>query len=229
MNFENASLAEVETAMRCMPQRQDGVRLMALRSLGNGLDRKAVARFCDVSERTLCGWIRAFYAGGIDALLDKPRGGRPRVMDPAEYREKVDPLLAPPDTAGECHWTAIKLQGHLTIALQLELGYSTLVRRLLEHGWVRHIPRPWPLPPNDEVWEQRRAEFRLRLWLRALLDNPRAVVFFLDECGIEGDPRPRATWALKGSHPPDKTDRRPRACASMSWPRSRRPPVCAAL
>ena len=81
----------------------------------------------------------------------------------------------------------------------MELGYSTLVRQLHEHGWVLRIPRPWPLPPNDEVWEQRRAEFRPRL--QALLQDPQAVVFFQDECGIEGDPRPRSTWALKGSHP----------------------------
>ena len=198
-NFENASLAEVETARRCTPQRQHAVRLMAIRALGNGAERRAVAQVFAISERTLCGWIRAFNAGGIDALLDRKRRGRPRVMDPVEFREKVVPLLADPAGAGECHWTAVKLHGYLQSTLQRELGYSTLVRQLHEHGWVLRIPRPWPLPPNDDLWEQRRAQFRPRL--QALLQDPQAVVFFQDECGIEGDPRPRSTWALKGSHP----------------------------
>jgi len=198
-NFENASLAELETAMRCTPQRQHVVRLMAMRALGNGAPRGAVAQVFDISERTLCGWIRNFNAGGIDALLDKKRRGRPRVIDAENFAQKVAPLLADPAAAGECHWTAVKLHGYLKSALHIELGYSTLVRELHAAGWVLRIPRPWPLPPNDEQWERKRAAFRPQL--AALLADPQAVVFFQDECGIEGDPRPRSTWALKGSHP----------------------------
>lgn len=198
-NFENASLAEVETAMRCTPQRQHAVRLMAIRALGKGAPRSAVAQVFDVHERTLCEWIRAFNAGGIDALLDKKRRGRPRVLDAQSFARQVEPLLADPAAAGECHWTAVKLHGHLTGTLSMKLGYSTLVRHLHEHGWVQRIPRPWPLPPNDEQWEHKRAAFRPQF--AALLADPQAVVFFQDECGIEGDPRPRSTWALKGSHP----------------------------
>jgi transposase len=156
-NFENASLAEVEAAMRCTPQRQHAVRLMAIRALGNGSPRTVVAQVFGVSERTLCGWIRGFNAGGIEALLDKKRRGRPRVLAAEEFLKKVAPLLADPAEAGECHWTAVKLHGHLTGALQMELGYSTLVRHLHEHGWVQRIPRPWPLPPSNEEWEQKRA------------------------------------------------------------------------
>jgi len=198
-NFENASLAEVETALRCTPQRQQALRLRAMRALGTGMDRSGVAHFCDVSERTLTGWIRRFNTGGIDALLDKVRSGRPRVMDAVSFQEKIAPLLADPASAGEAHWTAVKLHGHLSTALQIELGYSTLVRHLHEHGWVQRIPRPWPLPPDDDLWEKRRAEFIPQL--KTLLADPQAVVFFQDECGVEGDPRPRATWAVKGSHP----------------------------
>jgi transposase len=172
---------------------------MAMRALGNGAPRDAVAQVFDISERTLCGSIRNFNAGGIHALLDKKRRGRPRVIDAESFRQKVAPLLADAAAAGECHWTAVKLHGYLQSALQVELGYSTLVRRLHEEGWVLRIPRPWPLPPNDEQWERKRAAFRPQL--AALLADPQAVVFFQDECGIEGDRRPRSTWALKGSHP----------------------------
>lgn len=198
-NFENASLAEVETALRCTPQRQHAVRLMAMRALGNGASRAAVVQVFDITEPTLCTWIRVFNSGGIDALLDKKRSGRPRVLSADDFQQKVTPLLTNPGAAGECHWTAVKLHGYLQKQLQTAFGYSTLLRHLHEHRWVLRIPRPWPLPPDDKTWEQKRAAFRPQL--AALLSDPQAVVFFQDECGIEGDPRPRSTWALKGSHP----------------------------
>ncbi len=198
-NFENASLAEVETAVRCTPQRHHALRLRAIRALGTGLDRAAVAHFCDVSPATVQRWIRTFNQGGIDALLDKPRGGRPRVLSAGRFRAEVVPLLEAPSAAGEHHWTAVKLHGHLAAELQITLGYSTLLRHLHEHGWVLRIPRPWPLPPSDDLWHQQRTAFLPGF--KSLLSDPLARVFFADEAGFEGDPRPRSTWARKGSHP----------------------------
>ena len=109
------------------------------------------------------------------------------------------PLLADPAAAGEYHWTAVKLHGHLKTELHTSFGDSTLGRHLPEHGWVQRIPRPSPRPPDDSAREQKRAAFRPQR--AALLSDPHAVLYFQDECGIEGDPRPRSTRALKGSHP----------------------------
>src|SRR6187431_386230 len=139
---------------------------MAIRALGNGAPRPAVAQVFDVSERTLCAWIRAFNGGGIDALLDKKRRGRPRVLDPQSFAQQVAPLLADPAAAGECHWTAVKLHGYLHSALHLELGYSTLVRQLHEHGWVLRIPRPrstWALKGSHPLTKQTGAHVRLNV------------------------------------------------------------------
>lgn len=71
--------------MRCTPQREQAVRLMAMRALGNSSPRVAVAQFFYVSERMLCAWIRAFNADRINVLLDKKRTGRPRVLDATHF------------------------------------------------------------------------------------------------------------------------------------------------
>ena len=192
-------MGELEVSIRCVKIQRQFARLMAIRGLGNGIDRGTVATLFAVSERTLCQWISDFNRSGIDGLLDRPRRGRPRVLSVERFQEEIAPLLEDPAKAGEVHWTGVKFHGYLSRELGVELGYSTLWRTLHEQRWTLRIPRPWPLPPKDDVWEQKREAF-LPLF-RALLEDPRARVFFCDECGIEGDPRPRRQWAKKGSHP----------------------------
>lgn len=198
-NFENATSAEVEVAIRCAHTGRHALRLQAIRALALGLSREAVALFCQVTVRQVARWIGAFNRGGIDALLDRTRTGRPRALSPAHFQQEVAPLLEDPTKAGEVHWTGVKLHGYLREKLGVELGYSTLLRTLHEQRWTLRIPRPWPLPPKDDVWEQKREAFLPAF--RALLEDASARVFFCDECGIEGDPRPRRQWAKKGSHP----------------------------
>ena len=199
LNFENASLAEVEVALRCVKTQREANRFLAIRALGNGIPREMVAGVFQVSERTLCDWISDFNARGIDGLVDAPRCGRTRILSAEVFLEKVLPLLQDPTQADEVHWTGVKLHGYLRKELGLELGYSTLLRQLHQENWTLRIPRPWPAPPKDDVWEEKRAAFLPQF--RALLGDSQARVFFCDECGIEGDPRPRRQWAPKGSHP----------------------------
>jgi len=186
-NFENASLLEVEVGLRCVKTQRQANRLLALRALGNGVARETVAAVFQINERTLCGWIRAFNERGIDGLVDAPRPGRTRILSHESFLAQVVPLLEDPAQVAEVHWTGVKLHGYLRKELGLELGYSTLLRQLHQENWTLRIPRPWPAPPKDDVWEEKRATFLPQF--RALLENSQARVFFCDECGI--DPRPR--------------------------------------
>lgn len=56
-----------------------------------------------------------------------------------------------------------------------------------------------PEPPDRDAWEKRREAFASELL--ALLENKDGEVFFGDEAGFEGDPRPRQKWVKRGSHP----------------------------
>jgi transposase len=151
-----------------------------------------------VSERCLQKWIKAFNERGIDGITYKPRSGRPRILPPEDVRKKILPLVDEPKLAGQYHWTAVKLSGFLKKE-GLVLSYSTLVRYLHEHGYARRIPRPMPEPPNREDWEERREIFAYQLL--ELLEDPESNVFFGDEAGFEGDPRPRQRWVKRASRP----------------------------
>lgn len=198
-NFENASLEELAVAMGCTPSRQDALRIRGIWALGKGMSREMVALFCNVHEHTLIEWIKRFNGEGINGLIDRERRGAPRKISREQMEKQVIPLLNEPAKAGQEHWTAIKLHGHLTKELALNLSYPTLARYLHEHGYVTRIPRPMPEPADPQLWETQRQDFAQKLgqWLK----DDAVELWFGDECGIEGDPRPRKRWVEKGSKP----------------------------
>ncbi len=60
-------------------------------------------------------------------------------------------------------------------------------------GYVRIYPRTWP----EKQDEEKRACFVEKL--KALKDDPEVEIWFQDECGVQGDPKPRRVIARKGA------------------------------
>ena len=116
-----------------------------------------------------------------------------------------------------------KLCGWLREEKQLDLSYRTLVRYLHEHGYTRRIPRRMPEPPDRDQWEERRETFCVELL--ALLEDHGCDVFFGDEAGFEGDPRPRQKWVKRGSRPTQGLLRRARPPECCRRGQSRKRPA----
>ena len=190
-NAENCSLAELEIALRSARSSRSRDRLTAIRALILGHSHKDISSIFDVSIRTIQRWVSRFNARGIDGLVEWSRSGRPRKIgqqQSATYRE----LIEHPEKVKQTHWTAKKFHGFLREEFDHEVGYSTIVRWLHEQNFALKVPRPWP----DRQDEKARKAFleRLRVWLAD--DN--IDLWYLDEVGVEGDPRPRRRWAKKG-------------------------------
>jgi len=197
-NGDNTTAAELSVAMGAAPSQAGYVRLCVIRALLLGNGREAVCEMFDVSDRRVRLWVHRFNERGIDGLAEPPRGrGRARKIDAGELGGELPALIEDPSLAGEEHWTAVKLHGHLQERYRVELGYSTVVRYLHEAGYVLRFPRPWPTGPGK--CEEKREAFRAEL--DALRERDDVRVWFTDETGVEGDPRPRRRWAQKGSAP----------------------------
>jgi transposase len=151
-----------------------------------------LARLYSVTERTVRAWVRAFNWQGIDGLIDRPRPGCARKI-PEEHDERLCDLIQHPSQAEMAHWTAKKFHGYLREELQLEVGYRTVVRWLHEHGYRLKVPQPWP-DRQDEAVRQDWLENKLA----PLLEDPEVDLWYMDEMGVEGDPRPRRRWAKVG-------------------------------
>ncbi len=191
-NAENCSSAELETALKCAHSPRSRDRLMAMRALLQGIAYEQVHRLFDVSSRTLHTWVLRFNARGIDGLIERPRPGRLRKIA-AEHTARLRRVVQQPQEAGQSHWTAVKFHGYLRTELETELSYSTVLRWLHEQDFRLKVPQPWP-DRQDE--DERR---RWVLELGRLLQDESVELWYADEMGVEGDPRPRRRWAARGT------------------------------
>jgi transposase len=189
----------LEQARECCPDHKAGRRLNAIHLLLIGVSFEHVVRNSCRTERCVRLWIERYNKMGIDGLIYRPRPGRPRLLGDDVVRGEILSVVDDPSLAGQLHWTAVKLTGWLRECKGMELSYRTLVRYLHEHNYARRIPRPMPEPPDRSEWLRQREDCAQRL--QSLLENPTAVVFFGDEAGFEGDPRPRHKWVKRGSRP----------------------------
>src|SRR3954452_4273521 len=77
-----------------------------------GLSNTEIGRRVGMTRQTVIAWRARYEAGGIAALADLPRSGRPPVIDePAIITRTLNP---PPDALGVTHWSARLLADHLT-------------------------------------------------------------------------------------------------------------------
>lgn len=191
-NGENATTEELRVAMDASPTKRAYIRLAAMRSLLMGVSRETVCQIFFRSDRMVRLWIDCFNSGGIDALITRQRSGRPRKAKLQTVRDLLEPVLKDPSQAGQVHWTAVKLHGYLKEHLAMELGYRTTVRWLHEMDFHLRVPRLWP----ERQDEEKRKLFleQLRSWTA----DDQVELWFLDETGVEGDPRPRRRWSQPG-------------------------------
>ena len=99
----------------------------------DGMPNAQIARMVGVSRPTVIGWRDRYAAGGIAALEDEPRSGRPAVID------EIDVVVAtlahdglPPQRLGITHWSARFL------AAELGISFASVAR----------IWRKWGIQPH---------------------------------------------------------------------------------
>lgn len=191
-NAENATLEELAVAMETAPNQRSFVRLCAVRALLLGQPRSMVCLLFSRTDRMMRLWIELFNRGGISALITRAKPGRPRKVKLERVKDLLLPVLENPAKAGEVHWTGVKVHGYLKEQLSIDLGYRTTIRWLHELNFHLRVPQSWPERQNQEQRELFRKE------LESWCEDPKIELWFSDESGVEGDPRPRRRWAQPG-------------------------------
>lgn len=133
-----------------------------------GVPNAEIGRRVGVSRPTVIQWRNRYEAGGISALGDLDRSGRPPVID--DVAVVVATIQAPPEALGVTHWSARLLGKHLGISF----------------ASVARIWREWNLQP----WRRETFKFstdpeldaKVRDVVGLYLNPPdRAVVVCIDE------------------------------------------------
>lgn len=100
-----------------------------------GLPNAEIARRVGMTRQTVISWRARYQAGGVDALADLPRPGRPPVVD--EPAVVVATLNPPPAELGITHWSSRLLAAHLSRA-GMPVSFAEVAR----------IWRGWDLQPH---------------------------------------------------------------------------------
>jgi transposase len=159
-----------------------------------GSSREQVMKTAELTDSAVRKIVRAFNAYGPDGLIAKKRTGRIPCIT-GQQKEEIIEEFEEPGRAQRTFWTASAFHGHITGKYALECSYATVLRLLHEQGYVLKVPKPWPDRQNEKF----REEFLLRL--SVLAEDPHIDLWYGDETGVEGEPKLRRTWAMKGSRP----------------------------
>lgn len=187
---QNASIEELKQVSG-IGSSETATRCTAIQMLLAGISRQLVRDALLVSNRALRKWINCFNQAGVDGLIVKKRPGRMSIITDQQAPELAQ-LIDQPEKAKRDFWTAKAFHGYIGEAYQIQCSYETVVRFFHKQGFALKTPQPWP----DMQDEQLREAFVLEL--QKLFEQPDVDIWFADESGFEGDPRPRKRWDKKG-------------------------------
>jgi transposase len=96
------------------PRVRERLEMVKAAALGQELD--AIAQWTGRTPETVRHWLAAYQAGGIAALADAPRQGRPPKADAAYLAALAQAVETPPRTLGLPFdvWTSGRLSAYLT-------------------------------------------------------------------------------------------------------------------
>src|SRR3954452_8315090 len=78
-----------------IPQKRLWRRLQAVILAQQGWTATLIARSLGCSLRSVKNWVAQYNRGGLEALHERPRPGRPRRLDPGQYPRFKQRLEAP--------------------------------------------------------------------------------------------------------------------------------------
>jgi transposase len=138
-----------------------------------GLPNTEIGRRVGMTRQTVIAWRARYEAGGVEALADLPRSGRPAVIDePAVIASTLNP---PPAELAVTHWSARLLSGHLTKA-GTPISFAEVARIWRDWGLQPHRAETFKFSTDPQL------EAKIRDVVGLYLDPPaNAVVVCVDE------------------------------------------------
>ena len=189
------------------PAQQKELRRQARRAVGRiaerihyvllfarGYSLPEIARLYQVDERTVAAWLQRYREGGVGALDDLPRAGRPRLANGAAHAEASRCWDDTPAANGaeRTTWTRRLLQRHLGERLGCWLSSSSVARV------IRRLDFVWARPKLTVKQSDPEAEAREAAMAAAIAAHPQAPRLYEDECDVSQLPVVRGQYQRRG-------------------------------
>jgi transposase len=188
---------------QAIPQKRLWRRVQAVALAKQGRTAQDIADALGCSLKAVKNWVAQYNRGGIEALHERPRGGRPPRLDPDEHPRLKLRLDAPPRPEdGVCTFRGLDVQRILEQEFGALMSLQAVYDLLHRLGYNDLMPRPHHEDANPEVQE---------FFKEIVVDQIDAIaadhgdeevrVYFQDEARFGTQGTITRVWAPKGSRP----------------------------
>jgi len=200
---ESHTLDQLHDLADTIPQKRDWKRVQAVILAKRGWTASHIATSLGCSLRAVKNWVAQYNRGGIEALRERPRSGRPRSLSPEHYPRLRQRLEAPPRPEdGVCTLRAADVRRILEQEFGVLMGRQAVYDLLHRLGYSSLMPRPHHEDAIPEVQEFFKEIVGEQIDAIAAAHPDRDVrVYFQDEARFGTQGTITRVWAPKGSRP----------------------------
>jgi transposase len=186
-----------------IPQKRIWRRFQAVILAKNGWTAPHIALSLGCSLRAVKNWVAQYNCGGVEALHESPRAGRPRRLAPEHYPRLKQRLGAPPRAEdGVCTLRGLDVQRLLGQEFGVMMSLQAVYDLLHRLGYSSLMPRPHHEDANPEVQALFKEIVVEQIDAIAGQHPGREVrVYFEDEARFGTQGTITRVWAPKGSRP----------------------------
>ncbi len=200
---DHHTLAQLQGLAEAIPQKRSWRRVQAVILAKQGWTASHVAQSLGCSLRSVKNWVAQYHRGGVEALREQPRPGRPRSLAPEHYprlRQRLDAPPGPED--GVYVLRAADVRRNLERESGVMMGRQAVYDLLHRLGYSDLMPRPHHEDANPEVQGFFKEIVGEQIDSIAADHPGREVrVYFQDEARFGTQGTIARVWARKGSRP----------------------------
>ncbi|NIN70663.1 MAG: helix-turn-helix domain-containing protein [Gemmatimonadetes bacterium] len=140
---DRLSLEDLDKAARGESDGRVRTRILSIRYMRQGHSAREAARVFPISDTQLGMWVRRYDAEGLEGLRDRPRPGRPPILDPAKeeaFRERV--RTGPAEAEGLAAYRGEDVRRLLKSEFGSDYSISGTYFLLHRLGFSSLVPRP---------------------------------------------------------------------------------------
>jgi transposase len=194
---------QLQDLANAITRKRDWKRLQAVLLAKRGWTASHIAASLGCSPRSVKNWVAQYNRGGIAALREGPRSGRPRRLDPVHYPRLKERIEAPPlPEDGVCTLRAADVRRIIEQEFGVLMGRQAVYDLLHRLGLSDLMPRPYHEDSNAEVQEFFKEIVAEQIAsIVAARPEEQVRVYFQDEARFGTQGTITRVWARKGSRP----------------------------
>jgi transposase len=157
-HLNTEQLRIIEQAIRTESRTEVSQRALSILMLHLGTEPNQVANMLSVSLGTIYNWHRRWRQGGLSALANRPKSGRPPIADESYMRILLETINQAPADLGYHfdQWTVDRLSFHMEKSIGKRLSPDRLRVLLKQEGYLiqdcgARSRSPSPVEENNEV------------------------------------------------------------------------------